>query len=182
MAKVKASGARGRFGFRDPNIDRIEVFRGYTTKNPLQLKDVRQSSKITSGNSGETKEKIIADFEKSARGRNLFAHGLPPIEFTSESLRHDFSQKNMSRQKLSIMRDYERMNYLLRNSTVLEKRIKTTSRSGKEKGKKKNWQHFWEVKGVVKIGNKLHSFTFSISQDKGKNTAKIYDFKLRKRK
>lgn len=182
MAKVKASGAKGRIGFGDPNIDRIEVFRGFTTKNPLQLKNVRQSTQITSGDSAQTKKNIIADFAKSARGRMLFAHGLPPIEFTSESLRHDFSQKNLSRQKLSIMRDYERMNYLLRNSTVLEKRIKTTSRSGKEKGKKKNWQHFWEVKGSVKIGNKLHSFTFSISQDKGKNTAEIYDFKLRKRK
>ena len=182
MAKVKASGAKGRIGFKNPNVDRIEVYRGNTTKNPLRLTNMRASSKLLSKGSATNKVNIISAYNKSANNRTLFAHGLPPIEFTEKSLRHDFSNKNMSRQKLSILTNHDRMNYLLRNSTVLEKRIKTTSRSGNEKEYKKNWQHLWDVKGRVMIGNNDHSFTFTIFQNKGSKTAEVYDLKLRKRK
>lgn len=182
MAKVKASGAKGRIGFKNPNVYRIEVYRGNTTRNPLQLKNVRTSSKIMSDEPGKSRKNIMDAYRKSANGRALFAHGLPPIMFTANSLKHDFSNSNMSRQKLSILTNHDRMNYLLRNSTVLEKSIKITSRSGNEKGFKKDWQHLWEVKGRVMIGNKDHSFTFTIAQNKGTGVAEVYDFKLRKRK
>ena len=182
MAKVKASGAKGRIGFNAPNVDRIEVFRGNTTKNPLQLANVRTNSKMMSAEPGTSRKNIISAYNQSAKGKTLFAHGLPPIKFTEKSLQHDFSNKNMSRQKLSILTNHDRMNYLLRNSTVLEKRIKTTSRKGNEKATKKKWQHLWEVKGRVMIGNKDHSFTFTIAQEKSAKTAEIYDIKLRKRK
>lgn len=182
MAKVKASGAKGMIGFKDPNVDRIEVFRSHTTRNPLQLTNVRTSAKVMSDEPGNSRKNIIDAYNKSAGGRTLFAHGLPPVMFTADSLKHDFSNTNMSRQKLSILTSHDRMNYLMRNSTVLEKRIKTTSRSGNEKGFKKDWQHLWEVKGRVMIGNKDHTFTFTIVQRKGAAAAEVYDFKLRKRK
>ena len=37
-----------------------------------------------------------------------------------------------------------------------------------------------KVKGRVMIGNKDHTFTFTIVQSKGAAVAEVYDFKLRK--
>ena len=47
---------------------------------------------------------------------------------------------------------------------------------------KNNWAHFWEVRGRVLIGNKDHTYTFSVYQKQGETTAAIYDFKLKRKK
>ena len=104
----------------------------------MQLTNVRTSAKVMLDEPGTSRKNIINAYNKSADGRTLFALGLPPVMFTADSLKHDFSNTNMSRQKLSILTNHDRMNYLMRNSTVLEKRIKNTSRSGNEKGFKKS--------------------------------------------
>ena len=181
MAKSRPSDA-GYKGFSDPSVTKIEWYRGYTTKNPLQLDNKRVSRTLLDGKLSKVKEKIINQYEKSAKGRFLKAHNIPPIVFNEKSLEHDFSKRNTSRQKLSILTDYDRMNHLLSKGTVLEKRVKTTSRSGKHKGNKEQWSRFWEVKGRTFIGNKDHIFTFSIMQIKGESISHVYDFKLREKK
>ena len=167
-----------------PGVDKVEVYRAYTTRNPLNLDNVRvPQTKLISGRNGEIKEKIFAMYLNSIGDRPpLRAHGLPEIQFNKKSLDHDFSHRRLSRQALSILTSHERMNHLLSRGTVLERRIRTTSRSGKQKGYKKNWAHFWEVRGRVLIGNKDHTYTFSVYQVKGEHTAKIYDFKLKRKK
>ena len=167
-----------------PGVDKVEVYRAHTTRNPLHLDNVRvPQTKLTSGKDGEVKENIFAAYLNSVGSRPpLRAHGLPEILFNKKSLDHDFSSRRLSRQSLSILTSHERMNYLLSHGTVLERRIKFTSRSGKQKGYKKNWAHFWEVRGRVFIGNKDHTYTFFVYQVKGEPTAKIYDFKLKRKK
>lgn len=168
-----------------PGVDKVEVYRAYTTRNPLNLDNVRvPRTKLTSGEkAAEVKRKILTAYLDSIGNRPpLRAHGLPEIQFIKKSLDHDFSRRRLSRQALSILTNHERMNYLLSHGTVLERRIKFTSRNGKENAFKKTWAHFWEVRGRVLIGNKDHTYTFSVYQVKGEQTAKIYDFKLKRKK
>ena len=168
-----------------PGVDKVEVYRAHTTRNPLQLENVRvPQTKLTSGEkASEVKSKILAAYLDSIGDRPpLRAHGMPEIAFVKKSLDHDFSRRRLSRQALSILTSHERMNYLLSRGTVLERRIKFTSRSGQENAFKKTWAHFWEVRGRVFIGNKDHTYTFSVYQVKGEQTAKIYDFKLKRKK
>ena len=166
-----------------PGVDKVEVYRAHITRNPLHLENVRASRKLLNGQISAVKEQIITAYKKSIGSLPpLRAHGLPEIIFDKSSLQHDFSREKSSRQKLSILTSHERMNYLLSHGTVLETHVNTKSRSGKEKGFKKNWAHVWNVKGRVFIGNKDHTYTFIVYQEKGEHVAKIYDFKLFKRK
>ena len=153
-------------------------------RNPLPLENVRASRTLLDvANTAAARNKIMAAYRKSVGDRPpLRAHGLPEIIFDGKSLKHDFSRGLVSRQKLSIITNHERMNHLLSRGTVLERRIRTTSRSGQQKGYKNNWAHFWEVRGRVLIGNKDHTYTFSVYQKQGETTAAIYDFKLKRKK
>ncbi len=174
-------GRKGK-SFSDPNVDKIEVYRAHTTQHPLVMGNQRVPRSLANGTPGEARKKIMEQFRKSASGNPpLRAHGITaPIIFNEKSLKHDFSRNLMSRQRLSILTNYERMDQLLRGGTVLERRINTANRSGKEVPAKKNWERFWEVKGSVMIGNKRHRFTFSIYQEKWKRNANIYDFTLKR--
>lgn len=166
-----------------PGVDKVEVYRAHTTRNPLHMENVRVSRKVLNGDTATVKKQIFAAYQKSIGTRPpLRAHGLPEIVFDGKSLKHDFSRGKISRQKLSILTNHERMNYLLSHGTVLERRIRITSRSGKIKASKQNWTHFWEVRGRVFIGNKDHTYTFSVYQKRGEATAAIYDFKLKRKK
>jgi len=167
-----------------PGVDKVEVYRAHTTRNPLHMENVRASRTLLDvENTAAARDKIMAAYRKSVGDRPpLRAHGLPEIVFDGKSLKHDFSRGLMSRQKLAILTNHERMNYLLSHGTVLERRIKTTSRSGKTKASKQTWSHFWEVRGRVFIGNKDHTYTFSVYQKQGEPTAAIYDFKLKRKK
>ena len=62
----------------------------------------------------------------------------------------------------------------------MKERIRTTSSKGNEKGYKKEWIRLWKVKGRTFIGNKDHTFT--ISQSKNEKQARVYDFKLHRKK
>ena len=64
----------------------------------------------------------------------------------------------------------------------MEERIRTTSSKGNEKGYKKEWIRLWKVKGRTFIGNKDHTFTFTISQSKNEKHATVYDLKLHSKK
>jgi len=171
--------ARKGSSLSDPNVDKVEIYRAHTTRYPLQMDNVRVPRSLVSGKVGEVKEKIMAEYQKSIGDLPpLRAHGLPEIIFDGKSLNHDFSLGKMSRPKLSIITSHKRMNYLLNKGTVLERRIKNTSRTGNVKGYKTLWTHFWEVRGRVLIGKKDFTYTFSVYQTKGESVAKVYDFKL----
>lgn len=181
MVKSRPSGSNYK-GFSDPSVTKIEWYRGHTTRNPVHLKNERVSSSLLSGDLSESKKMIVAQYEKTAKGRFLYAHSIPPIVFDKKSLGHHFSRSNISKQKLSILSDYGKMNQLLSKGTVLEERIRTTSSKGNVKGYKKEWIRLWKVKGRTFIGNKDHTFTFTISQSKNEKQARVYDFKLHRKK
>lgn len=180
MAKTRTSGARF-VGFADPNVTKIELYRGRTTKNPLHLNDRNVSKTLMHGKRAKTKEiteKIFDTYNKSAAGKFLHAHGIPKIIMTLGSVKHRFSKSNISREALSFVSNHERLNYLLSHGTVLEYPVKRTSSSGNEKGYKKKWEHFWKVKGRVIVGAKDKRFSISVAQNKGENTAFIYDIMI----
>lgn len=183
MAKSRPSGA-GFVGFADPNVTKIEWYRGYTTKNPLQLDDKRLPHALHKKlASGEVSVKnVIDEYRASSNGRLLHAQNVPyDILFSRGGVKHDFLASNKSRTKLSILSNHDSMDNLLSKGTVLEKRVKTTNRYGKESLKKKNWERYWEVKGSTYIGDRLHAFSFSLVKLKGQDLVHVYDFSLRKR-
>lgn len=165
-----------------PGVDKVEVYRAYTTHNPIQMTNQRISRRQLSGEP-DTK-KIMTAFRKSSKGNPpLRAHGIPvPIIMQNESVSHDLKQSRMSKQKLSIITSYERMDTLLWGGTVLEERIHLTNRFGEYSPKKANWAHLWAVKGSVNIGNKLHVFNIKVVQNKNENHAFVYSFDLRRKK
>ena len=178
MAKSRPSGANF-VGFADPNVTKIEWYRGFTTKNPLQLDDRHVSKTLLRGDkTGEITSRIFSEYEKSANGKFLHAHGIQKITMTMDSVRHRFSKKKVSREALSIVSNYERLNHLLSHGTVLEYPVKHTSTAGNEKGYKKNWSRFWKVKGRVIIGAKDKRFSISVAQNKGEDFATVYDIKM----
>ena len=183
MAKSRPSGANFK-GFADPNVTKIEWYRGYTTQRPLFLEDTKVSRKVHKmmANKQVTLKGIIDVYRESSNGEKLKARTIPVIEFPRSGLRHDFFSGNMSRQKMAILTDHKKMDYLLNHGTVIEKRVKKENRYGQVSSHKEHWERIWEVKGRVMIGSKDHTFTFTIIKIEKEPNAKIYDFKLRKRK
>ena len=163
-----------------PGVDKVEVYRAFTTLSPLQMGNAKVSKALhkLSSNGKLTLPPILNAFRDSAEGRLLHAVNIPAIAFSRSGIRHDFFDGKMSSVKLAIITNYERMNYLTSHSTVLETRIDTKTRYGIPSKKKENWIHFWEIRGRTFIGNKLHGFLFSIYQDKSEKIARVYDFKI----
>ena len=163
-----------------PGVDKVEVYRAYTTLSPLQLEAAKVSKELHKLSvNGELKlPHILSAFRQSAEGRLLHAANIPAIAFSRSGVRHDFFDGKMSSVKLAIITDYKRMNYLTSHGTVLETRINTNTRYGTPSKKKENWIHFWEIRGRTFIGKKLHGFFFAISQDKSDKVARVYDFKI----
>lgn len=176
-------GRKGK-SLDDPNVDKVEVYRAYTTHSPIEMPNRRISRGMVSGDNGTDKKAILSAFRKSAEGNPpLRAHGIPvPIILKDESISHDIKQNQMSKQKLAIITDYERLDQLLWGGTVIEERIHLTNRFGKLSKKKKNWERLWAVRGSVNIGKKLHSFDIRVVQIKNEQKAYIYSFDLRRRK
>ncbi len=183
MAKTRPSGANF-IGFADPKVTKIEWFRGYTTRNPLRIDKAQLSHSLhKKAISGKMRVKDIIDtYKKSSKGRALSAHNVPfGIHLTRGGVKHDYFIKNMTKERLAILVNYDRMNYLLSQGTVLERRVKRTNRYGTESPKKDNWERFWSIKGSTYIKNKLYAFDFSIVKIKGQDIAHVYDFSMQKK-
>ena len=167
-----------------PGVDKVEVYRAYTTHNPIKMTNQRISRGMLSGKNASDTKKVFDAFRKSADGRPpLRAHGIGvPILMRDNSVSHDIKQSRMSKQKLSILTSYERMDQLLWGGTVLEERIHLTNRFGQYSTKKENWAHLWSIRGSVKIGKRLHVFNIRVVQNKNEQKAYVYSFDLRRQK